>query len=38
MEKYPPLHLGVVPIEKGAFRLPSTEVTNFTFFIYLLHS
>ena len=26
-----PLHLGVVAIEKGAFRLPSTTVANFTF-------
>ena len=25
----------VVTIEKGAFRLPSTTVANFTFFIYL---
>ena len=25
MEKRPPLHLGVVAIEKGAFRLPSTK-------------
>ena len=27
----PPLHLGVVAIEKGAFWLPSTAVANFTF-------
>ena len=27
----PPLHLGVVAIEKGAFGLPSTMVANFTF-------
>ena len=26
----PPLHLGVVNIEKGAFGLPSNKVTNFT--------
>ena len=30
----PPLHLGVVAIEKGAFWSPLTTVTNFTF-IYL---
>ena len=30
----PPLHLGVVAIEKGAFGSPSTMVTNFTF-IYI---
>ena len=28
----PPLHLGVVAIEKGAFWSPSTMVANFTFF------
>ena len=33
MEEGPPLHLGVVAIEKGAFGLPSTTVANFT----LLH-
>ena len=27
----PPLHLGVVAIEKGAFGLPSTMVANFTY-------
>ena len=27
----PPLHLGVVAIEKGAFGLPSTMVANFYF-------
>ena len=27
----PPLHLGVVEIEKGAFGSPSTKVTNFTY-------
>ena len=26
----PPLHLGVVAIEKGAFSSPSTTVANFT--------
>ena len=30
----PPLHLGVVAIEKGAFGLPSTMVANFTYFYY----
>ena len=29
MEKCPPLHLGVVPIEKGSFGSPLTMVTNF---------
>ena len=28
--EHPPLHLGVVAIEKGAFWLPSTTVDNFT--------
>ena len=28
--KHPPLHLGVVAIEKGAFGPPSTTVANFT--------
>ena len=32
---YPPLHLGVVAIENGAFTSPSTKVANFTYF--LLH-
>ena len=27
----PPLHLGVVAIEKGAFWSPSTTVANFTY-------
>ena len=27
-----PLHLSVVAIEKGAFRSPSTKVTNFTYY------
>ena len=30
MEKHPPLHCGVVAIEKGAFGSPSTKVANFT--------
>ena len=34
MEQHPPLHLGVVAIENGAFRSPLTKVTNFTFFYY----
>ena len=29
--KRPPLHFGVVAIEKGAFGLPSTMVANFTY-------
>ena len=29
-----PLHLGVVGIEKGAFRSPSTTVTNFTYSLF----
>ena len=29
----PPLHLGVVAIEKGAFGSPSTLVANFTYFL-----
>ena len=33
MELLPPLHLGVVTIEKGAFGSPSTKVTNFTFYL-----
>ena len=32
MEYWPPLHLGVVAIEKGAFRSPSTKVANFTYY------
>ena len=32
MESRPPLHFGVVAIEKGTFGSPSTKVTNFTFF------
>ena len=30
-ELHPSLHLGVVAIEKGAFKLPSIMVANFTF-------
>ena len=33
MELHPPLHLGVVTIEKGAFWLPSTKVANFTTYL-----
>ena len=29
----PPLHLGVVAIEKGAFWSPSTTVTNLTYLV-----
>ena len=32
MEKRPPLHLGVVATEKGAFGSLSTKVANFTYF------
>ena len=32
MELHPPLHLGVVAIEKGAFGLSSTKVANSTYF------
>ena len=31
----PSLHVGVVAIEKGAFRPPSTKVANFTFLLTL---
>ena len=31
-EEYPPLYLGVVAIEKGAFWSPLTMVANFTYF------
>ena len=31
MEFLPPVHFGIVAIEKGAFWIPSTKVTNFTF-------
>ena len=29
----PPLHLGVVAIEKGAFESPLTKVANFTYMV-----
>ena len=35
MELRPPQHLGEVAIEKGAFGSPSTEVVNFTLYIYI---
>ena len=35
MELRPPLHLGVVAIEKGAFGSPSTMVANFTYLLYI---
>ena len=31
MEEHPPVHLGVVATEKGAFGSPSTKVANFFF-------
>ena len=34
MEERPPLKLGVVAIEKGAFGSPLTKVTNFILFLY----
>ena len=34
-EQHLPLHIAVVPIEKGAFWSPSTRVTNFTYFLYI---
>ena len=33
MELRPPLHLGVLAIEKGAFESPSTTIANFTLYI-----
>ena len=36
MEQHPPLRLGVVAIEKGAFRSPSIKVANFTL-TYILY-
>ena len=33
MEWCPPLHLGVLAIEKGAFGSPTTKVGNFTYYI-----
>ena len=35
MELRPSLQLSVVAFEKGAFRPPSTKVTNFIYFIYI---
>ena len=35
IELQPPLHLGVVAIEKGAFVSLPTKVANFTFFLYI---
>ena len=35
MEQRPPLHLSVVVIEKGAFGLPLSKVTNFIFYLYI---
>ena len=34
-EYRPPLHLGIVVIEKGAFGSPSTMVVNVTYYIYV---
>ena len=36
-ELRPSLHLSVVAIEKGAFRYPSTMVTNITFIILFVN-
>ena len=33
-ELRPPLHLGVVAIEKGAFGSPSTAVANYNYYYY----
>ena len=38
MEKRPPIHLGVLAIEKGAFRSPSTKVVNFIIIIIIISS
>ena len=35
-ELCPPLHLGVVAIEKGAFESPLTTVANFTYLLLLV--
>ena len=35
--KCPPIHLGVVAIEKGAFGLSSTQVANFTIYSSLVY-
>ena len=34
-ESCPPLHLGVIAIEKGAFGSPSTKIANFTLYKYM---
>ena len=33
----PPIHLGVVAIEKGGFGSPSTTVANFTYMVYMIY-
>ena len=33
MEEHPPLNLGVVALERGAFESPSTKFVNFTYFL-----
>ena len=35
MELHPPLHLGLVAIEKGTFRSFSTKVANFTYIFFI---
>ena len=35
MESRPPLHLGVVAIEKGALGSSSTKVANFTYLLII---
>ena len=36
MKLHPPLHLGVVAIEKGAFESPLTKIANFTYLYTLV--
>ena len=36
IEYHPPLHIGVVAIERGAFRLPSTMGANFIYYLFTL--
>ena len=36
MELRPPLHLGVVAIEKGTFGSPLTKVANFTYLLFYI--
>ena len=36
-DERPPLHLGVVAIEKGAFGLSSTMVANFTYLLRIFN-